>query len=234
MQSVTAHFDEIEHFINSENPLILCLTETHLTENIDDREVIIENYNLVRLDSLSRATGGVLLYIKNHLKFVVDKTYVMQMNYWCIFIKVIIESKYNCIGVLYHSPSSSDLVFLEFVENLCDEYLIKQKCPVILAGDFNINFLNDSTYSNRLKSCLNNYGLKQHIDKPTNISYLGQQTLIDLIISNERHINYTIMSPLIGNHSLIKIELKSNIKKNVHKLHVENQYKILMSLKVYS
>lgn len=67
-----------------------------------------------------------------------------------------------------------------------------------------MHFLSNTTYSNRLKECLNNYSLKQHITEPTNISYTGHQSLIDLVISNESYIDCQIHAPLIGNHSLIQ------------------------------
>ena len=46
------------------NPSIICIVETWLSENISDSEISIENYQIVRLNR-NRHGGGVLVYIHN-------------------------------------------------------------------------------------------------------------------------------------------------------------------------
>lgn len=74
-QSVTAQLDEIYTFLNDKKPRLFCLSETHLIENIDDLEINVNNYSLARLDSLRRSTGGVLFYIRNDIKYSIDKQF---------------------------------------------------------------------------------------------------------------------------------------------------------------
>ena len=50
-------------------PHILCLSETHITSDILENEIQIDEYNTVRCDSNSRHTGGVILYIREGIKF---------------------------------------------------------------------------------------------------------------------------------------------------------------------
>ena len=50
------------------NPSIICIVETWLSENISDSEISIENYQIARLDR-NRHGGGVLMYIHNSLSW---------------------------------------------------------------------------------------------------------------------------------------------------------------------
>lgn len=47
------------------SPAIVLLSETCLTEDIFDLELIIDGYTILRCDSNSRKTGGVLAYIRS-------------------------------------------------------------------------------------------------------------------------------------------------------------------------
>lgn len=77
----------------------MCLTETHLTEEIGDHELEIQNYETIRVDSTSRATGGVQLYIRQDIKHQVIHRIVEQKNYWFLVTKIMIDKKYCCLLV---------------------------------------------------------------------------------------------------------------------------------------
>lgn len=47
------------------NPALLALSETKLIAEIEDSEVNVPGYNVVRCDAENRNTGGVMLYIIN-------------------------------------------------------------------------------------------------------------------------------------------------------------------------
>lgn len=66
--SICAKFNELEAIYLEEDLDFICVTETHLTDDIGDEEIGLENYNLLRCDSESRHTGGVCFYIKNNWK----------------------------------------------------------------------------------------------------------------------------------------------------------------------
>lgn len=54
-----------------DNALILSLTESHLTENIREAEMYIENYTSFRTDrSGQRKKGGIVTYVNNHPGFI--------------------------------------------------------------------------------------------------------------------------------------------------------------------
>lgn len=62
--------DEIENRLFREfRPCIVGLTETHVTNQIEDHELQISEYTCVRGDSESTRTGGVLVYIDRRIRF---------------------------------------------------------------------------------------------------------------------------------------------------------------------
>lgn len=58
-----AHKEEIQQQVMREmNPAMLALSETRLVPDIEDCEVNVSGYSVVRCDSEYRNTGGVILY----------------------------------------------------------------------------------------------------------------------------------------------------------------------------
>jgi exonuclease III len=50
-------------------PLILCLSETHLTKTITNKEIKINGYNYEQCPSENTITGGVIIFIKQRHKY---------------------------------------------------------------------------------------------------------------------------------------------------------------------
>lgn len=67
-QGLLGNLSEIRDILYNATPSIMCLTETHITENIDDVEINAVGYSIVRGDTESKHTGGVVLYIRNASK----------------------------------------------------------------------------------------------------------------------------------------------------------------------
>ncbi|KMR04821.1 hypothetical protein RF55_420 [Lasius niger] len=64
------HKEEIENeLIIKYKPSVIGFTETHVTKQIEEHELHINGYVCVRGDSESSRTGGVLLYIKEGIRF---------------------------------------------------------------------------------------------------------------------------------------------------------------------
>ena len=58
----------LEEMCQHENAVALCLTETHLNENIKDGEIKMQNYTIFRQDrTLGIKKGGVMIYIRKDL-----------------------------------------------------------------------------------------------------------------------------------------------------------------------
>lgn len=212
-QSLVKNRDSIEIFANKYNPELIFLSETHVTTDIEDCEININGYETIRCDSHSRFTGGVVIFVKKHIKYsvVFNKNFVN--NVWILSIKVKNAVKPGIYSVLYHSPSESAKEFLDIFENWLD---LNLKCTTlnVIVGDFNINLLRNDTYSNRLEKIISFYGLKQLIRDPTRITQ-NTTTLIDLCITNYFELEASVLhTPRITDHSIINIKVKKQITNN--------------------
>lgn len=100
-----ANFNELEITCCEESFDFICLSETHLTEDIGDGEILLNNYNTIRCDSTSRHTGGVCFYIKNTWQIRVIDCISIDKKIWWLKIEIRYEYlKYHLIGV-YRSPN---------------------------------------------------------------------------------------------------------------------------------
>lgn len=177
-------------------PNIVFVSETHLTNNIEDCEVQLKNYNCVRCDSISRHTGGVLIYVRECIDFYLYYSDVLNsINTWFLSLKVLKGMKQGLYSVLYHSPNSNNSDFLEFFENIVENVLnIEEKN--ILVGDFNINLNNKNGSSEKLKSIITLSGMKQFVKEATRVTN-SSSTLIDLVVSNVYDLKIRIVDSFI-------------------------------------
>lgn len=212
IQGLTGHLDELKIFVDNCNPLLVCLNENHITSDIYDFELALTGYNLVRLDSSSRHTGGVCIYIKNEIKFKINKTVIIDTNLW--YLEVFLKNvELNFIlGCLYHSPNSSDKIFLDKFEEILYSLSDKEKKFMIM-GDFNINYQDNENncYSIRLKKIIDDFGLKQQVSKATHFVNNNGRT-IDLMVSNFSSDVDVLDSPNISDHKILQVNQNFNHK----------------------
>lgn len=69
-------------------PAIILCSETCTTKDIEDKELEIATFNMIRCDSHSRHTGGVLIYVHREINFNIIYNDSVNMNLWCIVIKL--------------------------------------------------------------------------------------------------------------------------------------------------
>ena len=82
-RSLLPKFEELCAIVEVEKPDIICIVETWLSSEIEDNEVMIDNYQIIRQDR-NRHGGGVLMYINS-----------------CLSVKVL-SSGANSLELLYH------------------------------------------------------------------------------------------------------------------------------------
>jgi len=93
-------------------------------------------------------------------------------------------------------------------EKWCDENIDHEE-RITICGDFNINLLTKSTYSNRIISVIQSMGLKQIISDPTRVTE-NSKTLIDYVITNNYNMKATVlMNDKITDHSTIVFDVGS-------------------------
>lgn len=128
----------------------MALSETRLSPEIEDSEVNAPGYSVVRCDGENRNTGGVMMYIRNDIKYEVIVKKKIISNCWCVAVEMKDSIYKGVIIVMYHSPSASDGDFLSFVEDVVDLLVVKGQC--IMLGDFNIDLMTDTFYAKKIIS----------------------------------------------------------------------------------
>lgn len=208
-QSLMARKDEIHHLImKGINPAMVALSETRLNSEVEDYEVSVPEYSIVRCDAENRNTGGVVMYIRDDVRYEVILQRKIVANCWCVAIDVY-EKWCKCvIVVVYHSPSASDSEFIKFMEEVVEELTIKGTCVVI--GDFNIDLSTDLFYANKLKSSMLSLGMKQYVNQATRRTN-SSKTIIDLVFANTDMSECVRVceSPKITDHDWIRVEFKN-------------------------
>ncbi|KYN00041.1 hypothetical protein ALC62_09196 [Cyphomyrmex costatus] len=203
-----AHKEELQHQIMKKiNPACMALSETRLTEEIEDSEVSVPGYNMIRCDAENRNTGGVVLYVRDDIKYDLVLVKKLESNCWCAAIEMKDEIYKGVLMVVYHSPSASDGEFVRFLENIVEQMTVKEECIII--GDFNIDFMIDSFYMKKLQIIMQSLGMKQYVYEPTRITK-DSRTIIDLIFANKEVKVQVQHEPKITDHAWLKIELKGN------------------------
>jgi len=102
------------------------------------------------------------------------------------------------IGIvnIYKSPSGNFDYFIKEIESIL--VLLSRKSKVlIVCGDFNINFKEDTTYKRILTSLMAMFGMYPTVDFPTRI-YNNSVTAIDNIFINTINLNSYSVYPCIN------------------------------------
>lgn len=174
------HKEEIENeLIIKYKPSVIGFTETHVTKHIEEHELHINGYVCVRGDSESSRTGGVLLYIKERIRFDMIGTERCDGNWWSITVKIKDKDYIGIIMIVYHSPNGKDGNFINFLEEICIN--VMQNDNVIIMGDFNIDMSVNNYIKKRLVREMNSLGLRQLVKEATRIVQ-NSETLIDLVM----------------------------------------------------
>lgn len=192
------------------------MSEARCTSAIEQSEVDVKGYSCLRCDSTTRHTGGILMYIREDIKFNHMKRYVYELNYWCVVVNVTLGGNRWLVGGMYHSPNASHVTFLEKLEEWCDDYFgISNRC--IFVGDVNINYLDQNNfYTRKVKELIMRYGISQVINEYTRCTNISS-TLIDYVLTNNEGLCVNIHNvPKITDHAIISINLNNgaNLKVN--------------------
>lgn len=69
------------------NPAVIALSETRLTDEIEDYEVNVPGYSMIKCNAENRHTGGVVLYIWDDIKYEPVLMRKLESNCWCAAIR---------------------------------------------------------------------------------------------------------------------------------------------------
>ncbi|XP_057335423.1 uncharacterized protein LOC130676322 [Microplitis mediator] len=206
IQGFIRNKNELEILANEMKPEVICLTETHVTADIEEHEINIDNYNHVKMYSENKRTGGVITYIRKDIKYEkvekVGNVVVEENNIWMCNVRL--KGKYDGIIVsnVYHSPSQSNGQFIKRLREEAENLI--EKGQVIVVGDFNIDVSKKTQYSKKLLKEMKSLGLKQRVKEHTRCT-MNSNTVIDLVFSNVNIETNVLTRPRITDHYMVEV-----------------------------
>lgn len=204
-----------------EEPLVVCVTETHITQDIEEVELMIPGYKCISCLSHSRHTGGVIIYVKKNINSSIICN-VAALEYWSLFIKLQINNQLFVVGAIYRSPNGNYEEFLNFFgQKIENEDICKNE--VLIMGDFNINFNDTENYNTKkLNNMIRDSGYKQIMNHDTRITNTSS-TMIDLIITNMYDLEpLPFIYPNISDHLIIGTNLNICVRNNIESICFRN------------
>lgn len=183
-----------------------------MTDDISDKEIEIENYEIIRCDSNSRHTGGVAIFVKNDLKWkLISKRH--RSKSWGLVISVDDRFMHGRFGVVYKSPKEKINDFLEFLDDFLDDSICLESRNIIF-GDMNLNVGKKSKNVKKYLSAIENHGLQQCVNLPTRVT-TKSSTVIDHILTNIEKINWNLNTDSPVDHYMLEIFINSQKRKDV-------------------
>lgn len=181
-QGLTTNINQLRVVTSEIKPKIILVSETHLTEDISDNEIQIDNFQVYRTDSSSRHTGGVAIYVDESLQVLNIKKIVIFMNVWLLEIKLKLKEWSAVIACVYHSPNSCHNSFIEKLDDWLQSKNEKNE-KVILLGDININWCANTLAKRKIYDCIYDNNMQQLVNDYTRINN-ESKSLIDYCITN--------------------------------------------------
>jgi hypothetical protein len=196
-------FDEIKILLLQYQLDVLIIGETWLYDKIDDIEVNIPGYHLIRRDrtgaTKSNAGGGVLCYIQEDWDYEeIPSPFKDPVEAICFKIKKLHHANLTIAGL--YRPESGSLQFRKMIESFLDS----APPNTYIVGDMNVDVSSSSSNAKILKSLLLQHNFSQLIQTATRITNKSK-TLIDLIITNspDKQVQSGVITTGIADHELI-------------------------------
>jgi len=224
INSILPKIDELRLIASETKCVVISVSETKLDETIQDEEISIHGYNLIRKDR-TRNGGGVACFIRSDIHFNNREELVDDME--SIFFDILLpKSKPILIGILYRPPSQPN-----FLNNLSEKLNIisnNNNQEIYLLGDINID--KKSPLAKQYNEICSLHGLKQLINSPTRIT-VNTATILDHILttSKEKVSDSGVVDISLSDHQMVFFTRKIMKQKfNKHK------YIKVRSMKNYS
>lgn len=196
--------DELELYVKSENPDIIGVTETWALDSIEDSELSLEGYTMLRKDRIigeKLCGGGILLYFINSVSVEVredleDKQ--LPESLWC---NIEIGGEKTLVGVCYR-PDGGNKLLDEALYNTLTKASAEK---LLIMGDFNFPELHwdkpeTLEAAHPFMKCINDNFLIQVVDEPTR-----GKNVLDLVFTTEENMieNLTVGEPFGTSDHLI-------------------------------
>nr|VZI44566.1 unnamed protein product [Spirometra erinaceieuropaei] len=190
VQIILPKLDELKIRICDLSPDIVSLTETWLSENVDDRELMLPGFQLFRRGRRERQGGGVVTYVKHGL-LVSEKTEQFACSAETIWLTIRVPGSHSLeVLTVYRPPRSDPEADARLLEEL-GRFALRP--DVLIMGDFNAPLIDWSSIYARgpelafdrrfLDMALRSF-LTQHVLFHTMAREGQQANCLDLVLTN--------------------------------------------------
>lgn len=193
----------------------LCITE-HWKSEQQLQTYGIEKFKLVCSYCRKEGQhGGAAIYADKQLRFKVrSKLNKLSIcgEFECAVAEFMLDKNNIIVIVIYRPPNGSLTIFFNKLEQLLCEVLEENKL-IFLAGDFNIEMINNNSNRTQLMLLLNSFALYATVNEYTRITQ-NSKSCIDNIFTNytdEYHVN--ILNTHVSDHTAQKISFKIQLNK---------------------
>jgi exonuclease III len=181
-RSLLSHIDELRLIFQRNNPFLISVTETWLSQSVYDEEISIAGFSLLRKDREGRRGGGCAVYVANGFKFK-RREDLEESAFEVLWIEAKIRSSVYVIGCAYRPPDFPANEFFDYLDDVVRSQIRAGK-EVIVTGDLNCNLIDKSlVQTQRAMEFMEANDLSLLISSPTRHS-LTCSTLLDLIITS--------------------------------------------------
>ena len=141
VRSLTNKMDDFEAVVRLNNPDVVCVTETWLSEDIPSEAVSMNGFSLFRKDR-NRQGGGVACYVKCDVACTRLQSFDVPglETLWLQFRPARMPRwlSHIVLAIIYHPPKANNHVLLQHIVNTVDEITrAHPNAGVAIVGDFN-------------------------------------------------------------------------------------------------
>ena len=217
INSLLAHIEELRVFMSNSKIDLLSINETKLDLTIDDSEVYLPGYELIRKDRVrnGRNGGGVCFYVRCNLNYKIRDD-LSSENLELLVLEITrLRSKPFLVSTWYRPPDSPVSVFNDFEEVVMK--IDAENSEFFLLADINVDLTPGITSASaiKLQHIFDIYGLNQLITEPTRVA-MNSCTLIDHCITNspDKIAKYGAVHLAINDHALIYMTYKAKYERS--------------------
>ena len=228
-RSICNKLSELQLFIDTNNPAILGLCETHAYPELPDSLLCSSDYKVFRKDR-NMFGGGVALLVHHSLfatEVILSEVY---RNIEIVCVNIVMYGFEYLVIVYYRPPyfQQDDVAYCELSIQCFSDLIQRSSMHVILMGDFNLPDMDWSCYSapsnvvyDMFTEFINEFGLSQFVHAPTRISDTGKGHILDLVITNTHDIisDINVQNPFCtSDHCIIQFQVNTRYTDTVQEV----------------
>lgn len=109
--------------IRNKKPKLVFMSETRLVEDIDEKEVNVKLYKLIRCDLYTRSTGGVAILVRSGIEYKVIYNDCIIESLWSLAIRRNKGRLKGIYAVIHKSHMVSDHDVIDAFQTWCENVL---------------------------------------------------------------------------------------------------------------